>query len=74
MRHIQEKNDWFYEFRPQIIFFFGLLGLASKLYMAGSSSFLLTLSQVCGLFLLGMSVKIMDWRKAYRATARKIRF
>ena len=73
MKHIQNKNDWFYEFRPQLILGFGALGLFSGLYLPTAYPSLNYFSQACGIVLLVIAVKILDWRKDYRAMAKKFR-
>jgi len=57
-----EKKDWLYEFRPQIIIFFGLLGL----FNFQPPLFFPLFSQLCGLILLYWGKQIMDWRREYR--------
>ncbi len=72
-KHIQNKEDWFYEFRPQIVIAFGILGLFSKVWVPGEPV-LMKLAQACGIVLLVIGIKILDWRKAYRETYRKLRY
>jgi hypothetical protein len=63
MKYAQTKFDWFYEFRPAFIIFFGALGLMGP---ASASSYLQHLSQVCGVVLLALATKIVQWRYRYR--------
>lgn len=73
MKHIQNKNDWFYEFRPQIILAFGIIGLFSKLLVSyGNEPIWFKVSVACGIFLVVMSLKIMSWRREYRTAYRRI--
>ncbi len=74
MKQIENKEEWFYEFRPQIILCIGIIGLFGKLLIpSGGESILMRISQVCGVTLVLIAIKIMDWRKDYRAAYRKIR-
>ncbi len=76
MRTIQQtskpQNDWFYEYRPQIIMVIGTIGLFSKMFV-GSEPTWMKISQACGMILLVIALKIMDWRQAYRKAMRRIR-
>lgn len=67
MRHIQTKYDWFYEFRPYLIVFFGFLGVLTQ---SQDSSALLHVGQACGVLLLILAYKIMSWRREYRKARR----
>lgn len=60
----QNKSDWFYEFRPILIFFFGFLGIFNSA-AAGDFS-LLRISQFCGAVLIFWGLKICHWRYEYR--------
>jgi hypothetical protein len=72
VKHIENKNDWFYEFRPQLILFFGLLGLLSQLFMP-SVTLWTYFSQACGLVLIITAFKIYEWRRNYREGLRQMR-
>ncbi|MEN0057456.1 MAG: hypothetical protein AAGB31_01370 [Bdellovibrio sp.] len=65
MRHIQNKNDWFYEFRPMLIAVVGTVGLLNHISVVGNAN-MLYCSQVCGGILLFCAYKINHWRKEYR--------
>jgi hypothetical protein len=74
MRHIQNKDDWFYEFRPLLILCFGIIGLFGQLVIPnGSDSLPTRISQACGITLVLIAIKIMDWRRDYRAASQKMR-
>lgn len=62
MRHIQNKNDWFYELKPQLLSLIGVVGLLN-LFETNNMFFA---SQICGFVLLFSAFKISNWRKEYR--------
>ncbi|MGZ5279090.1 MAG: hypothetical protein ACXWC9_04060 [Pseudobdellovibrionaceae bacterium] len=73
MRHIENKNDWFYEFKPQLMMLFGMIGLFSNfLVPIATEAIAHRTAQACGIVLLVLAIKILDWRKTYRETARQM--
>jgi len=53
---------------------FGILGLFTKLFIpSGSEPVVVRLGQACGIVLLVLAIKIMDWRKTHREAFRRLR-
>jgi hypothetical protein len=61
-----KKYDWFYEWRPYFISFFGTVGIFGKYLMEIKPSSLIDVSQIFGIFLLIIAAKIVKWRNEYR--------
>ena len=68
MKHISEKNDWFYEWRPYFFIAFGLAGMGTRGLLAGHSG-LGFLSFVCSLILIGAGAFVISMRKDYRKSS-----
>lgn len=64
-RHIQNKNDWFYEFKPYLILAIGIIGLGLKSFLNITGQYE-SLAFVSGITLLGMGYYILKLRKEYR--------
>lgn len=65
MRHVNQKNDWYYEFKPFFILALGIFGLISKSIFAlplQSAVF----SFLSSVVLLGAGSYIIHARKEYR--------
>ncbi len=68
MRHISDKQDWFYEFRPYIIIGIGITGLLSRSFVSASSGLNLIGFFSC-VALLGIGAHILSMRKSYRKSS-----
>lgn len=66
MRHIQDKYDWAYEMRPQILTAFGVFGILHCFNTNKDDAVFSALSTICGLVLFAIAYKISQWRREYR--------
>lgn len=65
MRHINKKDDWFYELKPLFIIALGLIGVSAKGLFGLPMSYGL-ISFAFALILLGAGGYILKARKEYR--------
>lgn len=65
LNNVQSKNDWLYEFKPEMITLIGLIGIGHGASLLRIDTVIL-LGHICGLILLFFAYKIRKWRKVYR--------
>lgn len=65
MRHIKDKDDWFYELKPYFILSLGFFGLIAKILL-GLPFLYSVLSFMSALILISAGSYILKSRKEYR--------
>ncbi len=65
MKHIQDKNDWFYELRPHGCIVLGIVGFFSRGLIGGYTGLAL-LAYASSLTLIAMGFYIFSMRRNYR--------
>ena len=65
MKHISDKEDWFYELRPYIIIGLGIGGILSRFVFASGPSWAM-INFLSSLVLISSGAYIISLRKDYR--------
>lgn len=69
MKHISNKDDWFYEFRPYGIIAFGIAGLLSRSLLGSTAQNYTIVTFLCSFALIGLGSFIVSMRKEYRKSS-----
>ena len=68
MRHINSKDDWFYEFKPYLFISIGIVGFLSR-SLFGNSQIMTGIGFLSSIILIGAGSLIISWRRTYRKSS-----
>ncbi len=68
MRHIDNKDDWFYEFKPYTFIAIGVVGFLSR-SLFGNSQIMTGIGFLSSVILIAAGALIILWRQEYRKSS-----